>query len=572
MKRRQFLRNTSLLAAGTFFLEGIAFKHLYGFPQIQTLARASKNDRVLVILQLHGGNDGLNQIIPINQYAQYYNLRPNIAIADTGARKYIKLDNFLPDSQQIGVHPDMLSLKQLYDTGRVSIIQNVGYENMNGSHFKGRDIWFGGGDYDDPITSGWIGRYLEYEFEGVGGVNPKFPEDFPNTTMPDPLGLEFSGGDVSLGFHTEDTIPTAISIPNPEGFFDLVNDLPGYDEEIQSAIDNRGFPPANLQGSLYAKELNWILGIEDGTDDYAERLQRVYRAGGATTVEYPVRYPFSAPRNVLNNPIANEFKIIARLIAGGCKTKVYLVRMGGFDTHVNQVEPYDNSLGGHAALTYHIFATIKAFQDDLRARGIEDKVVTVTMSEFGRRAKSNASYGSDHGTVAPMYVFGNKINPGVIGNNTNLDLAQASGNLSDRASDITDYRSVFSTILQDWFEVEPDKIPSLIFPNYAASLKVPLFGIYTSLDQFLNERYRLEDVYPNPVRTEAHFGFYINTPSPVKIHLQDLKGRRVATLINEFKNEGKHSFTADLSNLKSGTYIYTLETNQIKTTKKLIKI
>jgi hypothetical protein len=246
--------------------------------------------------------------------------------------------------------------------------------------------------------------------------------------------------------------------------------------------------------------------------------------------------------------------------------------MGGFDTHVNQVEPYDNSLGGHAALTYHIFATIKAFQDDLRARGIEDKVVTVTMSEFGRRAKSNASYGSDHGTVAPMYVFGNKINPGVIGNNTNLDLAQASGNLSDRASDITDYRSVFSTILQDWFEVEPDKIPSLIFPNYPASLKVPLFGIYTSLDQFLNERYRLEDVYPNPVRTEAHFGFYINTPSPVKIHLQDLKGRRVATLINEFKNEGKHSFTADLSNLKSGTYIYTLETNQIKTTKKLIKI
>jgi uncharacterized protein (DUF1501 family) len=572
MKRRQFLRNTSLFTAGTFFLEGTAFKQLYGFPQVQALAKASKNDRILVILQLHGGNDGLNQTIPINQYAEYYNLRPNIAISDTGSRKYIKLDNTLPDDQQLGVHPDMLSLKQMYDLGKVNIIQNAGYENMNGSHFKGRDIWFGGVGYNDPITSGWIGRFLEMEFEGDGGVNPKFPQDFPNSDMLDPLGLEFSGGDVSLGFHTEDTIPTAISIPDPASFFDLVTTLPGYDEEILKAIDDRGFPPANLNNSLYADELNWILGIEDGTDDYAKRLQEVYRKGGATAIDYPSRYPLSAPSGALNNSIANNFKIIAQLIGGGCKTKVYLVRMGGFDTHVNQVERFDNSLGGHAALTYHIFATIKAFQEDLKARGVEGQVVTVTMSEFGRRAKSNASYGSDHGTVAPMYVFGNKINPGVIGKNTNLTKAQASGNLSDAVGDFTDYRTIFNTILQDWFEVEPSKIP-IILPNYNASLTVPLFNkSLTPLDNFLNERYRLEDVYPNPVIREANFSFYINTASHVKIVLRDLRGNKVATLMNEFRNEGQHTFIADLINLRAGTYVYSLETNQIKTSKKLIKL
>lgn len=572
MKRRQFLRNASLATAGTFFLEGTFFKQLYGFPEVQALAKASKNDRVLVILQLHGGNDGLNQTIPLDQYPLYYNLRPNIAIADTGARKYIKLDNLLPDNQQLGLHPDMLAMKQLYDQGKVNVVQNVGYANMNGSHFKGRDIWFGGGDAQDRITSGWIGRYLKMEFEGEGGINPKFPDDFPNATMQDPLGLEFSGGDVSLGFHTEDTIPTAISIPNPNTFFGLVSTLPGYDEEINNIIDDRGFPPTSLNGSLYANELNWILGIEDSTYDYAKRLKDCYDAGGATTVNYPERYPLSAPNNFLNNPIANNFKIIARLINGGCKTKVYLVRLGGFDTHVNQVERYDNSLGAHAALTYHIFATMQAFQDDLKARGIEGQVVTVTMSEFGRRAKSNASYGSDHGTVAPMFVFGNKINPGVIGANTNLEKAQVSGNLSDAIGDFTDYRTVFSTILQDWFEVEPAKIP-IIFPNYNPSQTIPLFNkSLTSLDEFLNERYRLDDVYPNPVISEAHFSFYINTASQVRMFLQDMRGSRIAVLINEFKSEGRHHFVANLENLRKGTYLYTLETNQIKTAKKLVKL
>ncbi|MDW8296138.1 MAG: DUF1501 domain-containing protein [Raineya sp.] len=572
MKRREFIRNASLVTAGTFFLEGTFFKQLYGFPQIQALAKASKNDRILIILQLHGGNDGLNQTIPINQYAEYYNLRPNIAISDTGSRRYIKLDNLLPDDQQLGLHPDMLSLKQLYDMGKVNIVQNVGYENMNGSHFKGRDIWFGGVGANDRITSGWIGRYLELEFEGAGGVNPKFPDDFPNNDMPDPLGLEFSGGDVSLGFHTEDTIPTAISIPSPSTFFGLVSTLPGYDEEILKQIDDRGFPPASLNGSLYANELNWILGIEDSTYDYAKRLKECYDRGGNTQVNYPERYPLAAPNGFLNNPLATPFKIIARLISGGCMTKVYLVRIGGFDTHINQVERYDNSLGAHAALTYHVFATMKAFQEDLRLRGIEGRVVTVTMSEFGRRAKSNASYGSDHGTVAPMFVFGNKINPGVIGKNTDLRKAQISGNLSDAVGDFIDYRTVFSTILQDWFDVEPSKIP-IIFPNFNPSLTIPLFNkSLTPLDNFLNERYRLEDVYPNPVKTEATFGFYINTASHVRIKLQDLKGNLIAILMNDFKPEGKHTFSVNLSFLRAGTYVYTLETNQIRTSKKLVKV
>ncbi|WP_038029530.1 DUF1501 domain-containing protein [Thermonema rossianum] len=574
MKRRTFLKQMTRGVALPIVINGIPFRQLMGLPRLQRWARMSTNDKVLVIVQLHGGNDGLNTVIPVNQYSDYYNLRPNLAIPDTGSRRFITLDPLLPDEQQAGLHPDMVGLKALYDEGKLSIIQNVGYEHMNGSHFKGRDIWFGGVGYDDPISSGWIGRYLELEYEQDGAA---YPEDFPNSSMPDPLGLEF-GSDVSLGFHTEDTIPAAIAIPNPAGFFDLVNNLEGYYEEIN--VDPRGIPPTTLQNSPYGKELAWILGIEDSTDDYAQRLQELYQIGNAfqSGVVYPTTYPLQAPAGKLHNPLSLQLQIIAKLLHGGCKTKVFLVRIGGFDTHVQQVESYNNTLGAHAALLYHVASAMKAFQDDLRARGLEDRVLSVTISEFGRRARSNGSYGSDHGTVAPMFVFGKQVNPGMIGKNPDLSkVPQKGGNLSDDKEDIVDYRLVFSTILQDWFEVSSDKIP-LIFPSliddgYQATDKLPLIGSrVTSLDNFLKVRYRLESCYPNPATDHTTISFYINSPQHVELSIVSLQGERLRTLVHQPMAAGTHHYTVDLSGWSPGTYLCRLRTPFWTDTKKIIKL
>src|SRR5690606_23272499 len=156
----------------------------------------------LIILQMHGGNDGLNSLIPVDSYEQYYSRRPNIAIpAKNSARKYIALDSTLPLDTQVGLHPDMAAMKAMYDTGRVSFVQGVSYKNNNGSHFRGRDIQFMGGSSEDFYSSGWVGRYLEGE---IG--TKKYPEDFPNDEMKDPLAIEM-GSDVSLIFHQEFNIP-----------------------------------------------------------------------------------------------------------------------------------------------------------------------------------------------------------------------------------------------------------------------------------------------------------------------------------------------------------------------------
>src|SRR5690606_4908583 len=147
------------------------------------------------------------------------------------------------------------------------------------------------------------------------------------------------------------------------------------------------------EDSHYGDELRYILDIEDATKTYGDTLKDIYAIGSKskTSVAYPQLYPFNAPRGSLRNGLAPQLQVVANLLSGGCKTKIFLVRLGGFDTHASQVEPNDASMGSHAALLYHLTTAVQAFQDDLKARGLEDKVLSMTFSEFGRRPGSNAS-------------------------------------------------------------------------------------------------------------------------------------------------------------------------------------
>lgn len=569
MKRRNFLRN-SLLSGAAVTLGGYPIKMMAQGNRMARLAAQGLNDRVLVILQLHGGNDGLNSVIPIDDYDLYYSKRANIAIPKKGNnRAMIELDHTLPTAAQVGLHPDMGDMKRLYDSALVEIIQGVSYHNNNGSHFRGRDIWHMGGGPNDYYGSGWIGRYLQDAYKPLN-----YPEDFPNNEMKDPLAIELSS-EISLLFHQKGNIPTSISLGgNPESFADLVDSLEGF---VDEGIDPRGKPPAALNDSPYGNELNWILGLEDKTEDYAARLRQVWEASSASTVTYPELYPFNAPASVKKNPLSGQLQLIARLLDGGgagsgVNTKVFLLRIGGFDTHANQVENFDPTMGVHASQMYHISSAMKAFQDDLKERGIDDRVLTMTTSEFGRRIASNGSYGTDHGTGGTMFLFGKGVKPGVVGNVPNLNLSNIEMQY--------DFKQVYATILKDWFEVDETVINNDILlrnylsgPNDAGGNFEPLDLIetdtITSVNDFIEERYHLKPCFPNPARDRVAFSYHINSITEVKLVLTDLHGQVVATIVDGIKQPGEHQVEFPVNNLPQGMYIYTMYAGPIIVSDKL---
>jgi uncharacterized protein (DUF1501 family) len=566
MKRRNFLKKLPVAVSIPFTLSGIPMKVMAANP-LARLAQQADSDRVLIILQLHGGNDGLNSLIPIEQYDLYYSRRANIAIPKQNSlRKAILLDSTLPTADQIGLHPDMQAMKAMYDAGKVNLVQGVSYTNNNGSHFRGRDIWFMGGGFDDYYPSGWVGRYLQQEYADLGS----YPDDFPNVDMPDPLGIEM-GNDVSLIFHQQGNIPTSISLNDPQGFAQLVEELEGFKDKD---IDPRGKPPLSVANSPYWKELNWILSLEQKSDEYAQRLYEVYLAGGSSNVTYPEVYPFNAPRGSLRNPLSAQLKLVARLLAGGCKTKVFMVKIGGFDTHAQQVESYDPTMGAHAALMYHVSTAMKAFQDDLKARGLEDRVLTVTTSEFGRRIHSNGSYGTDHGTGGPIFIFGKGVQPGVVG--TVPDMTQ------DNIGMQYDYRQVYANLLKDWMLVDKAKITNdIFFGNFIdgevednpGTFYEPLplaQQVITGTEPFVSSRYFLAECYPNPARNHVTLHFRINASSQVTVTLYDTRGTAVRQLINQPYEAGEHYVPADVSQLKPGTYIYEMTSGIFKASRKLL--
>ncbi len=572
MKRRQFLRN-ALLTSGSISLGGFPINLLAKDSRLSKLAATSENDRVLVILQLHGGNDGLNSVIPIDNYDLYYSRRANIAIPKKGTnRALIELDSTLPTQAQVGLHPDMGAMKQLYDYGRLGIVQGVSYTNNNGSHFRGRDIWFMGGGANDYYSSGWIGRYLQQHYKPL-----TYPDDFPNTEMQDPLAIEL-GSDVSLVFHQNNNIPASISLGgSPDSFANLIDSLEGFTDE---GIDPRGKPPTSLENSPYGKEMNWILGLEDKTEDYAQRLSQVYDASSESSVTYPETYPFNAPANAKRNPLSGQLQLIARLLDGGgagqgVKTKVFLLRIGGFDTHANQVENYDPTMGVHATQMYHIATAMKAFQDDLRARGLEERVLTMTTSEFGRRITSNGSYGTDHGTGAPLFLFGPYAKSGVTGVVPDL-------NLSNVAMQY-DFKQIYATILKDWFQVDQATIQNdILFRNYLDGpndsggnyepLNLIDDNVITSVNNFITNKFYMKSCYPNPAKDRVTFTYRINAFTSVKLVLSDIQGKYSSTIVDEIKQPGEHEITVPVNNLPAGQYIYNFRAGPINESKKLVII
>ncbi|MEM8938496.1 MAG: DUF1501 domain-containing protein [Bacteroidota bacterium] len=571
MKRRDFIKNLGFAAGAPIAFQGVPLKLMATGHELQRLAQQSTNDRVLIVLQMHGGNDGLNTIIPLSNYDEYYNRRANIAIPyKVGNRTLIPLDSTVATEEQVGLHPDMNDFKNLYDTGKVAVFQGVSYENNNGSHFRGRDIWLMGGGADDYFSSGWIGRYLGTEYAPL-----TYPRDFPTQEMPDPLALE-TGNDVSLLFHQTGNIPTSISLGNnPQSLLNQINKLEGFNEEVNNdgafTVDDRGLPPEFLNDSPYGKEMNWILGLEDKSETYIQRLAAIYESSAETSVTYPEKYPFNAPDRSKNNRLSSQLRLIARLLGGGVKTKVFLVKIGGFDTHANQVEDYDPTMGTHSALLYHISSAMRAFQADLRSRGLEDRVLTMTMSEFGRRIASNGSFGSDHGNGGPMMMFGLKVRPGIYG--TVPDMSTKNVSLQ------FDYRQIAANVLFEWMGVEKSVLNTDIFYGDYIEGPNPQGGNFEPMDlieevilsekEYVKKNYRIEAVYPNPASNYTQAKIFVNNHQYVNVKLINVEGVTVSQ-INRNVAPGEHTFSFMLDGLRPGFYFIKAKSEMLNDTKRLV--
>jgi uncharacterized protein (DUF1501 family) len=539
MKRRNFLKIFPAAGVTSFVVNGHAMRP-FANSKIAKIMSACEGveDRVLVLIQLKGGNDGLNAIIPIEQYDLYANLRPSIKIPDTGTEKYLNLDTTLSAPRQVGLHPKMLSFKQLYDKGWASVIQAAGYENVNQSHFTGTDLWLSGGDSTlegSSIGSGWMGRSLQAMYPDVLGG--------PTTNNPDPLGIQLGDSSPSLGFHTETEHQNVINLSGQDaaGFYSLIQTIGGA-------------PLMNIPASEYGDEIQYIQGVEQSVNEYAERISQVFNAGSNSTTTYP------------DTSLADQLKTIARLVKGGCKTKIYLCQMGGFDTHGSQIVENNPSSGDHADLLQNLADSVKAFFDDLEAMELEDRIVGCTFSEFGRCARENGSLGSDHGTLAPMFLFGKNIQAGVQGNNVNLANLTQDNQLQGVQND---YRQVFATLLQDWLGANNYVLEQTMFEGYAkipvvdsVALVTPdcyLGGTVSTFDTY--HKPRALSVYPNPARVSAEVTFQAQNAFDARLTLHSLGGSMVSAT-NASIQPGNNLFYLDVSALPPGQYFVRLESKQ----------
>jgi len=565
MRRRDFIKSLApLTTAAALTVNGLPVRAMAGSLMLKPFSCDQVNDRVLVLIQLHGGNDGLNTIIPLDQYDVYRSLRPTIGILDNGPRKYLELSG--PLANKAALHPDLIGIKEMYDQGYVNIIQDVAYTNINGSHFRGTDIWLSGVDgtvEEVSADSGWMGRFLDHKY-------PNYPGAFPNPDMPDPPGLEFGSHIVSLGFHRMEGIPMGLTMSNnPDRFF----------EEVAGV---GGLLPEDIPASEYGNEIRFIAEVEKSTDKYAQRLAEVYAQGtNAQGVEYPEVYHTPTTRN-FRNGLSGQLRTVARLISGGCSTKIYLVRMGGFDTHANQAIAGKPSFGGHGALLYHLSSAVKAFYDDLKAQNLDHRVVSVTFSEFGRQVGENGDWGTDHGTTAPMLVFGRAINPGVMGENPRL----SNINNNRFVGYQHDYRQVFATILQDWLGANNGTLQHVEFLEFAnqkldlinsnfvdqdgnawnfvadttcdptEDIEVPELeedpNTTTPIFKDLNQEVDLS-IYPNPATDQITLTISSDMLVPAMVKLYDLKGRLIQKQ-NLRLFDGEQQVNMDVSNLSSGVY------------------
>jgi uncharacterized protein (DUF1501 family) len=523
MERRKFIRNSFALLAPTM-IGGNPIHILQDHPMLDSaLLATSGNNNVLVIIQLSGGNDGLNTVIPISEYSNYYNARTNIAIPE---KKILKLEA----NDATGIHPAMTGMQKLFADGKLNIVQSVGYPQPSFSHFRATDIWMSGSDSNQYLNTGWAGRLLNYE-------NPGYPDNYPSAEKPDPLAIQI-GSLASLTCQGP-AVNMALTVSDPSSFYNLID---GTNASV--ANTNAGY------------ELSFLRGIAKQTNLYTTRIK-----AASDSVKQQVTYP--------NNSLASQLKIVARLIKGGLHTKVYMVNYGGFDTHSGQVVASDTTTGAHANLLKVLSDSIAAFQSDMAGLEIEDRVIGMTYSEFGRRIVSNGSGGTDHGSAAPLFLFGKNVRGGVFGNNPTIP---ATANVNDNVPYQYDFRTIYNTILQNWFCVNATGQTEILTKQYPTLplINASVCGINDKNSTFAKEA--LVYNYPNPFTSFTKIEFKTKGGHTL-LQLLDGSGTILKVLVEATYNyPGMNSYNLYGSGMAPGVYYIRLQNEDKIFVKAIIKM
>lgn len=421
--RREFLRRTMLTSALSWTVPTF-LANTFSALQADAMDKATqittgKDSTILVVLQMAGGNDGINTVVPFGS-DHYYKARPHIGI---------KADQLLKLNDSVGLHPGLTGFKDLYDKGQLSIVQGVGYPNPNRSHFRSTEIWQTASDSETFEKYGWIGRYFDNACSGC-----------------DPTVGVCVGHQMPQAFSSQ--MGKGIAVDNPQNYR-FINSENGSDGQMmeqsyrelngESADANSGGTISAISGAGAGQRQGSVLDFLERTALDAQVSSDEIRAISAR-VQNQAAYPGSQ--------LGNSLKLVARLIGGGLTTRIFYVSQGGYDTHTNQI-------GTHQRLLQDLGDSVKAFVQDLTAQGNMQRVLLMTFSEFGRRVSDNANSGTDHGAAAPMFVVGERVKAGLLGQYPSL----APADLFEGDIKFTvDFRSVYASVLENWLKTRSEPI------------------------------------------------------------------------------------------------------------------
>lgn len=530
MKRRDFIKQgaAGVAAAGMLplaigGLPGRAIAHNPFYDAVTNAAGDS--DRILVLINLEGGNDGLNTVIPFEDPA-YTTKRPNTGFLSAAEQAILRNEFKLRDGVALNSVMDLRAsagqkqMMKLWKDGKLAIVNNVGYADPNRSHFRSTDIWNTASDSNVILTTGWIGRYLQTQY-------PEYPLDVKPGD--DPVAIQigaalnpvFQSGRGGMG----------LAVLDPSKY----NAASAYEDDT---------PPDTAAGA----ELSYVRSVLLQSDLYGDRFKTL---SATNKVAYPN-----------GNRLADQLKRVAWCINAGFKTRVYFVSLNGFDTHVQQNSK--DATTGHGALLSMLSTAIAAFQSDMEAMGHADRVIGMTYSEFGRRVDDNDSNGTDHGTCAPQFLFGNQINGELYGAMPNLTDLDDNGDLKWQV----DFRQLYANLLGDWFGVS-EPLRKAILDQKSFEFNVPVNGsgkiqslIKTPATGAVREDRQIAELtanYPNPFIDHTRITFALSEAALVSLDVYDSRGAKVRTLVNGKLGRGPHEAAFDAVGLASGTYYCRLE-------------
>jgi uncharacterized protein (DUF1501 family) len=511
--RRGFLQTLGLAGGSSFVMGGSAIGVFN--PSLLSLGLSQQNnDRILVMIRLKGGNDGLNTIIPLFDFSRYQNLRPNIAIPSQNA---INLNT------ELGMHPAMNSLKSFWDRGDMKLINNVGYPDQNLSHFRSSDIWATSSNSNVVWDTGFLGRLFD----------DRYPEYLVNP--PDIPPAVQIGGLGNLAFTGEDSINYAVTVATPE--------LLEYIAQSGGLFDAEKVPDC-----FYGDQVAYLRTVANNTFKYASVISNAYNSG-TNKVQY-------------SGAFGNQLAITSRLIKGNLGTQLYMVTLDGFDTHAGQPN-------AHANLLSSLSDNIAAFFEDLQIDGYDERVLAFTFSEFGRRIQQNASLGTDHGAAAPMFVFGPGLNGNAsLGGLPSLTDLDANGNLKHQV----DFRSIYATLMDYWLCIEPNMV-DLVLGNDFNRLNLGFVCLPSSSNQELFIKEQLTHQVRYDHNNQVYL--YINTPSNAyaDIEVFTAMGQMIRKIPQVYLNSGEHTIPLSPDGFRiPGYYVYKINySNKIYSGKLLIR-